>query len=176
MTFPEPRWPVHLSSRLVVGAATLGPLGRWGRAPGTVGSLAGLLFFAVALPRFEALEIVAITVVLSWAAVGFCGEAERRLGQKDPGFVILDEFVAIPLCFTGWQELAAIVPAWVVLFGGFGLFRLFDIWKPFGIRRLQRLPGGWGIVVDDLAAAALSCAVLHGIVRAYGAWWPAAGA
>lgn len=172
MTLPEPRWPAHLSTRLVVGAATLGPLGRWGRAPGTVGSLAGLLVFAVVFPGFEALGIIALTAVLAWAAVGLCGEAERRLGLKDPGFVILDEFVAVPLCFAGWKELSLIVPAWVLLFAGFGLFRLFDIWKPFGIARLQKLPGGWGVVADDIAAAALTCAVLHGAVRSYGAWWP----
>jgi phosphatidylglycerophosphatase A len=45
---------------------------------------------------------------------------------------------------------------------GFALFRLFDIAKPFGISRLQRLPGGWGVVIDDLAAALVACAVLHG--------------
>jgi len=174
VTLPEPRWPAHLSTRLIVGAATLGPLGRWGRAPGTIGSLAGLLFFAVVLPRFDPLALVALTIVFGWAAVGICGEAEHRLGQKDPGFVILDEFVAIPLCFVGWQGLATIVPGWSLLIGGFALFRLFDIWKPFGIKRLQKLPGGWGIVVDDIAAAALSCLFLQGIVRAYGAgWFPA---
>lgn len=171
MNLPEPRWPAHLSTRIVVGAATLGPMGRWGRAPGTNGSLAGLLFFATVLPRFEAIALVALTIVLGWLAVGLCGEAERRLASKDPGFVILDEFVAMPLCFLGWQELAVIVPGWTLLLGGFALFRLFDIWKPLGIRKLQELPGGWGVVADDLAAAALSCVVLHLAVRAYGAGW-----
>lgn len=171
MNLPEPRWPAFLPTRFVVGAATLGPIGRWGRAPGTNGSVLGLLFFAVLLPRFNAIELVALTVVLAWAAVGLCGEAERRLGLKDPGKVILDEFVAMPLCFVGWQTLDGIVPAWTLLVGGFVLFRLFDIAKPLGIRRLQNLPGGWGVVADDIAAAALACGVLHGIVRAYGAGW-----
>lgn len=171
MKLPEPRWPAFLSTRLVVGAATLGPAGRWGRAPGTNGSLLGLLFFAVLLPGFNAFGLVALTVVLAWAAVGLCGEAERRLAQRDPGIVILDEFVAMPLCFTGWQTLDGIVPAWWLLIGGFLLFRLFDIAKPLGIRRLQYLPGGWGVVADDLAAAVLACGVLHAIVRAYGAGW-----
>ncbi|HEY5551729.1 MAG TPA: phosphatidylglycerophosphatase A [Opitutaceae bacterium] len=171
MNLPEPRWPALLSTRLVVGTATLGPIGRWGRAPGTNGSLVGLLFFAVLLPRFNAIALVALAVVFAWAAVGLCGEAERRLGRKDPGIVILDEFVAMPLCFVGWQSLDGIVPAWTLLVGGFLLFRLFDIAKPLGIRRLQYLPGGWGVVADDLAAAALTCGVLHGLVRAYGAGW-----
>jgi phosphatidylglycerophosphatase A len=171
VNLPEPRWPAFLSTRIVVGTATLGPIGRWGRAPGTNGSLIGLLFFAALLPRFNAISLVALTVVLAWAAVGLCGEAERRLGAKDPGFIVLDEFVAMPLCFAGWQTLAAIVPPWTLLIGGFLLFRLFDIAKPLGIRRLQGLPGGWGVVADDLAAAALACGVMHGFVRAYAAGW-----
>jgi phosphatidylglycerophosphatase A len=171
VNLPEPRWPAFLSTKIVVGAATLGPVVRWGHAPGTSGSLVGLLFFAVLLPRFNAIALLALTVVLAWAAVGLCGEAERRLRLKDPGIIILDEFVAMPLCFVGWQSLGEIVPSWWLLIGGFVLFRIFDIAKPLGIRRLQDLPGGWGVVVDDLAAAALSCGVMHGIVRAYGAGW-----
>jgi phosphatidylglycerophosphatase A len=69
--------------------------------------------------------------------------------------------VAIPLCFLGWPALVAVVPVWVALLAGFALFRLFDIAKPLGIARLQRLPGGWGVVVDDLAAALAACATLH---------------
>lgn len=49
----------------------------------------------------------------------------------------------------------------MTLLAGFALFRFFDIAKPWGIARLQRLPGGWGVVVDDLAAALATCATLH---------------
>ena len=55
------------------------------------------------------------------------------------------------------------LPPWAVALAGFLLFRLFDIVKPIGIRRVQNLTGGWGVVVDDLAAALLTCAVLHAI-------------
>ena len=171
MTLPEPRWPSILPTRTVVGIATLGPVGRWGKAPGTSGSFLGLLCFAVLLPRFDPIGLVALTIVLGWIAVGICGEAEKRLGQTDPGMVILDEFVAMPLCFVGWQPLAVIVPGWSLLAAGFLLFRLFDITKPLGISRLQKLPGGWGVVVDDLAAAVLTCVVIQAGVRAYGAGW-----
>jgi phosphatidylglycerophosphatase A len=75
--------------------------------------------------------------------------------------VILDEFIAMPLCFLGWRALPAVLPTWAVLLAGFALFRLFDIWKPLGIRRLQALPGGWGVVADDLVAALAACATLH---------------
>jgi phosphatidylglycerophosphatase A len=57
---------------------------------------------------------------------------------------------------------------WAVLLAGFALFRLFDITKPLGIARLQNLPGGWGVVIDDTAAALAACATLHAVV-----WlWP----
>ena len=79
--------------------------------------------------------------------------------------MILDEFVVMPLCFLGWRTLPAAIPVWAVLGAGFALFRLFDIVKPLGIRRLQALPGGWGVVIDDVAAALAACATLHA-----GAW------
>jgi len=68
----------------------------------------------------------------------------------------------LPLVFLGWRAgwLAA-WPSWAVLVAGFGFFRLYDIAKPFGIARLQRWPGGWGIVVDDFAAALVACVSLH---------------
>jgi len=52
-------------------------------------------------------------------------------------------------------------PAWVVFLAGFALFRFFDILKPLGIGRLQELPAGWGVVMDDVAAALAACGVLH---------------
>jgi phosphatidylglycerophosphatase A len=97
--------------------------------------------------------------------VGFCGEAEFRLGRRDPGEVNLDEFMAMPLCFIGWPALLDVAPRWAVFLAGFALFRLFDITKPFGIDKLQDLPAGWGIVIDDVAAALAACATLHA-----GAW------
>jgi len=105
---------------------------------------------------------VLVSVFGAYVAVALCGEAEIRLEKQDPGEVILDEFVAIPLCFLGWPALLAAMPAWGALIAGFALFRLFDIVKPLGISRLQALPGGWGVVIDDTAAALVSCATLHG--------------
>ena len=97
----------------------------------------------------------------STVAVAICGEAEFRLGRRDPGEVILDEFVAMPLCFLGWPLLVGPAPAWAVFMAGFALFRFFDIVKPLGIARLQELPAGWGVVADDVAAALATCGVLH---------------
>lgn len=165
MRLSQPVWPRLLPRRWVIDLATLGPVGRRLPAPGTWGSLAGLLYFAVFFQRASIGEILVGTAVGGYLAVAFCGEAEVRLGKKDPGEVILDEVVAIPLCFLGWRSLAGSFPPWAVMVAGFGLFRFFDILKPLGISRLQSLPAGWGVVVDDLGAALAACATLH-----VGAW------
>lgn len=166
MNLPEPRWPRIFSTRFVCAVATLGPLGRKLPAPGTWGSLAGLLYFLLFFRSARWEVIVVWTMLASYVAVAFCGDAARRLGQTDPGEVILDEFVVLPLVFLGWRGgCLAGWPDWAVLLAGFGLFRFYDILKPLGIARLQRWPEGWGIVVDDVAAALAACGTLH-----LGAW------
>lgn len=157
-------WMAAWPRGVVVALATLGPIGtiRW--APGTWGSLAGVIAFAAVFSRLSTPVLVVVTVILALFAVAVCDEAERRLGKSDPGCVVLDEFVAMPVCFLGWVEMRAVLPWWQVLGLGFLLFRVFDIAKPFGIRRLQNLPGGWGVVADDLVAALATCASLHVIV------------
>ncbi len=166
MSLPEPHWPRHLPAKFVVAVATLGPLGRRMPAPGTWGSLAGLLYALIFFRRLGWEQTLVWSVIASLVAVIFTGEAARRLGKTDPGEVILDEFVVMPLVFLGWHaSYVRALPEWVVLLAGFGLFRLFDILKPFGIARLQRWPGGWGIVVDDFVAALAACVTLH-----LGAW------
>lgn len=145
----------------MIACATLGPLGRRLPAPGTWGSLAGLLYFAVFFQRAGIGVTLVASAVAAFLAVGLCGEAEVRLGKTDPGEVVLDEVIVIPLCFLGWRTLLGHAPAWALLLAGFALFRVFDIVKPFGIARLQSLPGGWGVVADDVAAALAACAALH---------------
>ena len=97
-------------------------------------------------------------------SIGICGEAEHRLRKKDPSEVVLDEFVAVPFCFLGLREFLLTDKAWVVFLVGFGLFRCFDIVKPLGIRKLQYLYSGLGVVVDDIAAALATCVCLNILV------------
>ena len=159
-------WPRRLSTAAVLWLARVGSCGKQ-RAPGTWGSLAGLIYFN-AFFAFSPPALVWILNVLGCAlAVGICSEAEVRLGKSDPGEIVLDEFVAMPLCFLGWDRLPETWSMWLICLSGFGLFRLFDILKPFGISRLQRLPAGWGVVIDDVAAALATCAVLHAAARVF---------
>lgn len=157
----QPRWPRFLPTRLVVDCARLGPIGRLKPGPGTWGSVAGLVYFTVCFIPLGWIGSVVLSLVGAYLAVAFCGEAEVRLQKRDPGEIILDEFIAIPVCFLGWPLLAEVAPRWAVFLAGFALFRLFDILKPLGIKKLQDLPDGWGVVMDDLAAALLTCATLH---------------
>ena len=172
MRLAQPIWPRLLPSGFVLGFATLGPLGRRMQAPGTWGSAAGLLYFTVFFWPLgfwpgSAAWAALFSLPGLYLAVAMCGEAEFRLGRHDPPEVILDEFTAMPLCFLDWPDLAAQWPPWMVFIAGFLLFRLFDITKPLGIRRLQRLPGGWGIVADDVAAALAACVTLHAAAWAW---------
>jgi phosphatidylglycerophosphatase A len=170
----QPLWPRFLPTNWVLNFATLGPVGRIKRAPGTFGSLAGLLYFTVFFALLPWWLVLVLSLPPLYLAVALCGEAEFRLGQRDPGMVVLDEFVVMPLCFLGWQALPSEWShdaPWAVFLTGFALFRLFDVSKPLGISRLQNLPGGWGVVVDDVAAALAACASLHGLGWVWSRWF-----
>lgn len=161
----RPFWLRLIPSSIIINIATLGPLGRVKKAPGTVGSVAGLIWFTLFfLPTGIATYLIlgGLTVVF---AVVICGEAEIRLQKVDPGEIILDEFIAIPFCFIGLQTFLDQGQAWLIILVGFLLFRLFDIVKPFGIARLQRLEGGFGVVVDDVASALATAVCLNVLVR-----------
>lgn len=120
--------------------------------PGTYGSVAAMLLWALAGIGLHAssqtlLILLLSGIVLSIAlGVPAATIAARESGRHDPGFVVIDEVAGqwITLLFSpaDWRHgLIALI-----------LFRLFDITKPFPVRRLERLPEGWGIVFDDIAA------------------------
>ena len=136
-------------------------------APGTWGSLLGLLWTAALLVSGYWQVYLLGAMIGVFVSVWSCGEAERILREKDPPSVVMDEIVAMPFCFFGILTAAVIrypnelLPTPSVLFEEhffttaiiFGLFRLFDIWKPWPVLQSQSLPGGWGVTVDDLLAA-----------------------
>lgn len=133
-------------------------------APGTVGSLWGLL---LAWGLCSRAWWVQLGVVLLLFAVGIplCTAAAARLGKgKDPGSIVWDEMVTLPLTFF----LVPMTSLWIVI-AGFALHRLFDITKPPPARQLERLPKGLGIMADDVAAGIYSNLVLHGLLWLYSA-------
>jgi len=133
-------------------------------APGTVGSLLGLCFaWAVAAIPGPIEVRLLVTLLAAAAAVPICTRACRLLGDKDPGQVVLDEIVAVPLVFG-----CGLLPMDLTsLVAGFLLFRLFDIFKPPPARQFERLPEGTGIVADDLVAAVYAGLVLWGGQQAF---------
>lgn len=161
-------WTQFISTPVVVNLATLGPLGLVKKGPGTVGSVAGIGLYAVLFHNATSLGYLMFMLLLTYFAVAICDTAERRLQMRDPGMIILDELIAVPLVFFGMNGPQGLIQengGWPVLIAGFVLFRIFDIAKPFGISKLQNLPGGLGCVVDDLAAGVASCIVLHLILH-----------
>ncbi|HKQ39483.1 MAG TPA: phosphatidylglycerophosphatase A [Verrucomicrobiae bacterium] len=139
--------------------------GRIPFAPGTFGSLVGLLWFYLLLRTGNFWCYLAGTLSGVALSVWLCGKAERILNQTDPGSIVLDEISAMPLCFilsigVPWFKRGELsTPHWAFVLIIFILFRIFDIAKPWPIRGAQKLPGGWGVTVDD-ALAALYVALL----------------
>ena len=145
----------------ILNAATLGPIGRFGKMPGTNGSFLGLIWYTLLFHELSPISYLILSFLSIYIACHICTQAELLLHKKDPHCVILDEMVAIPFCFLGLQPFMQKHPVWIYMFVGFLLFRIFDILKPFGIKKLQALPGGLGIVIDDIAAALSTCICLH---------------
>ena len=147
-------------NQLALLVASFGYVGFFPFAPGTAGSLAALALFAVVrwigVPAFEVGVILAVLVLGIWAANG----AERALGRKDPGQVVIDEVLGMLI------TLALLPVSLTGVFVGFLLFRLFDVVKPYPAGRLEHLPGGYGIMLDDAMAGVYSYIVLRVCM-----WW-----
>jgi phosphatidylglycerophosphatase A len=148
--------------RLALAIATVGGAGKAPVAPGTVASALTvlLLWLAPFSTLGVALFFLAVTVIGTWAAE----HAERALGTKDPGAIVIDEVAGMTLSVIG---LPLTLPVLVV---AFVLFRVFDIVKPFPARQAQALPGGAGVMVDDLIAGLYALAVTAGLRAVLG--WP----
>ncbi len=148
--------------RLAVLLATGFGVGRLPIAPASWASLLVALFLLYSA-RLEfwvfGAVILGIFVVGVWAA----GEAERSLGH-DASPIVIDEVAGMLLAVWGisWSS-----SPFVILGIAFLLFRLVDIWKPFPIRQSQRLPGGWGVMVDDVLAGLLTNLLTRVAIRVF---------
>ena len=145
-----------IRNRIFMGLATGGGVGYMPFAPGTFGSLLGFVLY-VGLAALSFTAYGAVVAVLGLMGVWASTEAEQLLGQKDASVIVIDEVVGILLAL--WSvSLDRYIP--VVL--GFGLFRLFDIIKPWPA--LERLPQGWGVMMDDVFAGVMAQGVLRVLI------------
>lgn len=150
--------------------------GTWGSMPSV--AVAGLMMFTGILPvgpsawLYHAV-LAAIFIIFSWACVRFGPDAEQEFGKKDPGKVVADETAGqcLPLMFL---PIASPDPLRIALACGaaFLAFRVLDILKLPPANGLQRLTGGWGILVDDLVAGLQAAVVVQLLLRVAA---PAAG-
>lgn len=131
-------------------------------APGTFGSLEGLMASWL-LSRTSPAAALVLTLVFIALAVWVSHEAEGVLGRKDPGCVVIDEVAGMMVTLVGLPF------TWITAGLGFLLFRILDILKPPPVRNLQDgLPGGLGIVMDDVAAGILANLMLRIFTAATG--------
>ena len=135
--------------------ATACYVGRVPFAPGTAGSLAGIALYWLVRQSgswtVEGIAVIATLVLGIWSA----SVAERVMGRKDPGFVVIDEVLGmlVTLAFLDVTVSAAMT--------GFFLFRIFDVLKPFPAGRLEHLHGGFGVMMDDAMAGIYAHVVLR---------------
>jgi phosphatidylglycerophosphatase A len=141
--------------RVAVFVCSFGYVGFFPIAPGTVGSAAGLLVYLIfrssGVPHFE----LPVIVALFGLGLSFGAACEKALGQVDPAPVVIDEVMGMLITLF-------LVPVnWMGMLAGFLVFRVLDIVKPYPARRLERLPGGLGIMADDAMAAFYANLMLH---------------
>lgn len=139
--------------------------GTWGSMPPV--ALAAVLMLAGLGPLDTPLAyygVLALTfVVFCWACVAHGDRAEARFGGKDPSEVVADETagMTIPLIAIPWAGLETWPKTFATLALCFVAFRVMDIIKPPPARGLQRIPGGWGILIDDLLAGVYAAAAVN---------------
>lgn len=157
---------------------TVGGLGHLRPFPGTWGSLpsvavAGVLVAAglgpAGHPVVYNLVLLAVVIVFSGACIVLGDRAEARFLRKDPSQVVADETAgqALTLMFLPAAAVATPGLAAFTLFYGFLAFRAMDIVKPWPARQIQRVPGGWGVLLDDLMAAVYAWVVVQVIARTW---------
>lgn len=132
--------------------------GLWPIAPATAGSAAALLlYWALPFPGTGdspwLFAMIGVTTLLGVWAAGQVGTGE----DPDPKRVVVDEWVGV------WITVAFLPASWGWLLAGFFLFRLLDILKPIGIRRLERIHGGTGVMLDDIAAGVVGAVILNAV-------------
>ncbi len=142
--------------RLAEILATVFYLGRIPGAPGTWGSIAAVLVWLI-LPEQMLSVFIFSGILIFLAVIGIWVSqlVESASGTTDPSEIIIDEWVG------QWIALLALPQTWISAVIALIFFRIFDIAKPWPINNLQKLPGGWGIMVDDIVAGIFALGLGH---------------
>ena len=155
-------WKRWIATCFGLGWLPMAP-GSWGSLPPAVAF--GLLTYCC-VPEWTTTAVMAVMLVGGCVAcVLYAPASMAATGRNDPGEVVMDEFAGQALTFLvmplvmprdlcGWESL-------VIAGFGFFIFRVMDITKPWPIRKLERLPAGWGILADDLAAGIVSAILVY---------------
>ena len=136
--------------------ATLGPVGRLRPAPGSWGSAAAVLI-AAALVQPGGWVLEAATLVICILGVRAADIYDRVTGSKDASDIVIDEVAG------QWIALLVVPLDWRWWLAAFVAFRLFDILNPGPVRLAETLPGGYGVMADDIVAGTLAAACLLGL-------------
>ena len=122
--------------------------------PGTVGTLVGLPL-AWGVMQLSGIGVqIAVCIALTLLSIPICEVAEKVIGGKDPGCIVADEYLTLPITVIG------LASPWALL-SGFVFHRIFDITKPPPIKQLQHIHGGFGITIDDFLAALIALGLNH---------------
>lgn len=152
-----------MGARWAWWVATAGGVGTLPWAPGTAGSAVGLAVGVLAAKWLSPPWHLMLVAALFALGVSASRAVEQTAGRKDPSCVVIDEVVGMMLALFLLPFRAG------PYLGAFLCFRGFDIFKPFPIRRMERRPGGWGIMLDDLVAGLYANLLVRGGLWALGA-------
>ena len=122
-------------------------------APGTAGTLVGVFICLLCLPLPWPMRLLIVIALLA-LSIYVAGRAEKIYLKKDDQRIVIDEIIGLQI------TMLPVAITVLHLCVGFVLFRVFDIIKPFPINNLQKLPGGWGVVIDDVAAGIYAGVIL----------------
>jgi phosphatidylglycerophosphatase A len=159
-------WPeVFAASRVTTAVATWFGIGLLPKAPGTWGSLAAIPIAHLVVTLWGHSGLLGFALGITIAGVHAAGETARLRGISDPPEIVVDEVAGQSIALL---PVYALVPPGATLRGigavlfAFVLFRVLDVWKPGPIGALERLPGGWGVMMDDVLAGAVAGALAGG--------------
>ncbi len=146
------------TSRIARALGTWFGCGLVPKAPGTVGTLGAVPLYWLVMHEAGQLGVVVTGLLVTTVGVWAASVVQHDLRVEDPQIVVIDEVAGmlvtmIPVASFSWRSTIV----------GFVLFRLLDVFKPWPIRRLEALPSGWGIVLDDVAAGIFGAGALLGL-------------